>query len=595
MLLPLDSRPIPDFDPTLAAQIQIARSFRASPAMCAAESLLGYEDYGKSVFDDHVLRRYVTDRFGAPALEKYQAALPSVSGLLPMIDEGGWRASPLSTALSLGSDIVPGENFLYAPHHRVISNLVVRSIMGVGKRRIAVALPFRHGKSSMASIACPLWFLANFPHLNVGVCSHSESLSMGFTRIVRNVIAGRQDKFGFSLAADSQSVHDFHTSLGGRVWQGSVGSGIVGKGAELLVLDDLLRGTQEGTSPTALDAAWAWLCADALTRLQNQGVALFVTTRYSEKDPFGRLQSGYDGVDPDQWEFVSLPAIAEEDDPITGRAAGEALWPAKRPLSELLSFKAGMSEEAWQLGFQQTTIENTGIGRCYPNFDPTIHVGETWFDPSLPIRVSFDFNVDGFACILAQAHEVVIDRKLWLLTNQRFLELSVLREIVLNNTTTETACETIGEVLRQYAKQCPRRLKIQITGDASGSQRRTSASPEAKNDWDQVRAYFNRRRDVFDTSYDIRSSNPGQKQRIDKLNSLIRNAGGMTLFKVAPSCKALIEDLKTVRWAKDASGNTLFNQSKKDPERTHTSDALGYMCMSVAGGPQAYEMRESIR
>jgi hypothetical protein len=602
LIKPLDLLRIPDsFSNSLAASIRVARAIRESPALCAAEGLTGFSDYGKDIFDDRVCANYITDRFGVQALEQYLKSLPKVGDLAPMIDEGGWRASPLSLMMALGNDIVPGSTAVYGAHLRAISNMIVRAFTVPGaKRRLCISCPVRHAKSTMCSIAAPLWAMANWPHLSVGLVSHSESIVAAWSRIVRNIILGRSERFGFGIADDSQAKQDWNTSLGGRLWIGSQGSGFIGKGASsLLVCDDIVRGT-EAVSPGQLDSTWNWLLADALTRLEPGAVVLLVGTRYDEQDPIGRLMTGHDGVDTSQWEFLHLPAICETENDFLGRKVGDALWENVRPKSELLTMKAGMSQEAWELAFQCRSIQASGIGRCFSAFDPATHVRPTWFDPSLPIRLSVDLNVDAFSWVIGQMQEFIADRVRWILCNERLWTLNVLEECILRNQATETAVEVVGEILRsKYASRAVGKLKLIITGDASGSARKTSGQAgqqgEPMSDWDQIRNYFNRHTNTFRVSYDVRSSNPSVKSRIDRCNSLLRSADGRSLFSIDPSCKTLITDLKEVRWARDANGNPLPVQDKRDPLRSHASDALGYLVMAAGGAPQAYAMKESIR
>jgi hypothetical protein len=46
---------------------------------------------------------------------------------------------------------------------------------------------------------------------------------------------------------------------------------------------------------------------------------------------------------------------------------------------------------------------------------------------------------------------------------------------------------------------------------------------------------------------------------------------------IDPQCKHLILDFERVHWRKDSNGNTALEMDKSDPERTHVSDALGYL------------------
>ena len=49
-------------------------------------------------------------------------------------------------------------------------------------------------------------------------------------------------------------------------------------------------------------------------------------------------------------------------------------------------------------------------------------------------------------------------------------------------------------------------------------------------------------------------------------------------LRIDPCCRELLTDLEEIRWKVDAHGNTYPELDKRDPKRTHVSDALGYYC-----------------
>src|SRR5690606_13671556 len=63
-------------------------------------------------------------------------------------------------------------------------------------------------------------------------------------------------------------------------------------------------------------------------RLSRRGAVVVIATRWHKDDLIGRLleESKQGG---DQWEVISLPALADENDPL-GREPGEELWPERQ-------------------------------------------------------------------------------------------------------------------------------------------------------------------------------------------------------------------------------------------------------------------------
>ena len=116
-------------------------------------------------------------------------------------------------------------------------------------------------------------------------------------------------------------------------------------------------------------------------------------------------------------------------------------------------------------------------------------------------------------------------------------------------------------------------MSVAIYGDATGEQRKTSAS---RTDWQIVRNFFGRYTDRYRVTFRIPSANPPVKDRINCVNALLRNHAGQHRLRIDPQCKQLIKDLEQVCWKTDPHGNSLTDLDKSNPMRTHVSDAIGY-------------------
>jgi hypothetical protein len=150
----------------------------------------------------------------------------------------------------------------------------------------------------------------------------------------------------------------------------------------------------------------------------------------------------------------------------------------------------------------------------------------------------------------------------------------VLKEMMLPDSRTPAACEAFLAHTKEWYSVSREPLQVRIYGDATGSGRKTAAS---QTDWQIVREFFNRHRDLFTASFQLRSSNPEVKDRVACVNSRLRNQAGERHIEIDPRCQQLIADLEQVHWRTDASGNSLSEIDKSDPKRTHLSDAFGYM------------------
>jgi hypothetical protein len=92
-----------------------------------------------------------------------------------------------------------------------------------------------------------------------------------------------------------------------------------------------------------------------------------------------------------------------------------------------------------------------------------------------------------------------------------------------------------------------------------------------------VKEFFGRHRDRFNVAFSVPSVNPPVKDRINCVNAKLRNQVGQYRLLVDRDCQHLIQDLEQVCWKADPYGNPLVALDKSNPQRTHVSDALGYL------------------
>jgi len=197
--------------------------------------------------------------------------------------------------------------------------------------RLLITMGPQHGKSSRARWGS-LHRLTRRPEDRIVVASAELDLAREHTRWVRNTILDRPD-LGLTLAPDRRSARawDLHGHRGGMYAVG-VGGALTGRPADLLMLDDPVKKPKEVERKEQRDALWNWWTTVALTRLGPRGGAVVIMTRWHEDDIAGRILAG---PDRDAWKVLHLPAIADSDDDLLGRAKGEALWPGRYDLQWL--------------------------------------------------------------------------------------------------------------------------------------------------------------------------------------------------------------------------------------------------------------------
>jgi predicted phage terminase large subunit-like protein len=88
---------------------------------------------------------------------------------------------------------------------------------------------------------------------------------------------------------DSRSTEEWVTTSNGTYRAAGVGGGITGKGAHLLLIDDVVKDFQTATSETQLESHVEWYDSTAYTRLAPGGGVILIMTRWSHVDLAGRL------------------------------------------------------------------------------------------------------------------------------------------------------------------------------------------------------------------------------------------------------------------------------------------------------------------
>lgn len=206
-------------------------------------------------------------------------------------------------------------DFIHPRHIRLLARKL-EEVERQGGKRIIISIPPRHGKSFLTSQIFPAWFLGRNPKKYIITISYGDELATDFGRAVRNYVGDPlyQRVFpGVTLSRDSRSSSRFNTSEGGSYFAVGVGGAITGRGAHLLVVDDLIKNWEEAQSKTVRKNIIDWFLSTAYTRLQPNGSVILVNTRWHDEDLPGYLLKHDKG---NKWEEICLAALDENDEPL---------------------------------------------------------------------------------------------------------------------------------------------------------------------------------------------------------------------------------------------------------------------------------------
>ena len=551
----------------------------------------------------------------------------------PIFKDIMWKMTPASMAVRL-------TNGQYKTWHyiQLLSRKLVDVAVGRCKRLI-VCMPPRAGKSEMVSKWFPTWYLENFPERKFILATYEADFAAKWGGRVRDLIMENQDTLSVRLKGKTPAMHHFETEQNGSMSTAGVGGPLTGKGANVLVIDDFCKNSEEANSRVIRNKTWDWWLSTARTRIEPfmdpktgkkvDPAVIIMATRWHSDDLIGRLVNPAFSSDEnvrEGWEVFVFPAAAEPEaeqhykafgvkvndlrmeslsgkafgdrlkilkdqlmelkDPewrdVLGRKKGEPLCPERFNEKDLAMFKSGSLKD-WYALYQQRPGDQADDGNVYYQFDPPTHLKNLSRDDNMQLFVSMDFNVDPMCLVIGQ-----IDRGY----GQKVLvRCEILEEIILPNSNTPSMMFKLMQELQKYKQGYT--LSLEIYGDAAGTQRSSSSQ---KTNWQLVNEYL-----ALDTTlhytFKRRKANPTIVDRVNAVNAMLRAAdGSVRLYVDASKCNELVKDFQKVKWQLDSGGNSTGLLDKSNKERTHISDGLGYaieynFSLKAAGGARRGLMR----
>ncbi|MCC0806952.1 terminase [Methylobacterium sp. W2] len=270
----------------------------------------------------------------------------------------------------------PGTAFAPNWHYETICWSLSRVMRGE-VRRLIINVPPRSGKSLMASVAWPLFLLGHDPTRRLICISHTEDLARKFSVDRRTVAQSTwyRDLFPtMQLAGPRPRDLELRTTQYGSTFAAGVGGAVLGRGADIVIIDDPIKAL-DALSQAERRRVTEFYDNTLLTRLNDKqrGAVVIVMQRLHQDDLVGHV------LGRDEWEVVSLPAIAAEasehalsDTPgdIYRREAGELLHAAREPREVLEAVRRAQGSLTFQAQYLQDPVPPGGnvIKRAWLRF-----------------------------------------------------------------------------------------------------------------------------------------------------------------------------------------------------------------------------------
>ena len=221
--------------------------------------------------------------------------------------------------------------------------------------RLMITAHPRSGKTHLVSTRFPVWYLSQpqFYTHQIIHAGYGGEIVEDAGRELRNLLSREEHLDVFPdvrLAGDSRAANHWKTTTGGTYVAAGTGGAIVGRGGDLIVLDDVVKGDAEAHSPTVQDQTWRWYVSDLLSRRHKNSVMVVVGTRWTDVDLMGRLLAEMDEGGA-EWCHLHYPAIAED---------GTACAPSRIPLDQLKETRRTVPARVWNSLWQGNPVPAEG-------------------------------------------------------------------------------------------------------------------------------------------------------------------------------------------------------------------------------------------
>ena len=234
----------------------------------------------------------------------------------------------------------PGATYEDNWHVHAIAHQLVRVWRGESTRLI-INIPPRMMKSIMVTIAFSAWVMGHDPRKRIMAVSYAKALAGKHASDFRAIVESPWFRAAFPdfMIETNRGMEIATTARGYRVAE-SIGGSLLGRGADLIIIDDPIKGLAAALSESERRRVAEFYDNTLYSRLNNkaEGAIVIVMQRLHQDDLVGHV------LEKEDWEVLSIPAIATEDttyrlgpapSDIYERRAGDVLHPARENRARL--------------------------------------------------------------------------------------------------------------------------------------------------------------------------------------------------------------------------------------------------------------------
>jgi len=255
-------------------------------------------------------------------------------------------------------------NYEIALHNQVIAEYL-EACERQDITRLLISMPPRHSKTLSLQMFIE-WYAGRHPEEEIVYATYSGERAQDVGLQVKYGMISNEFQYIFPGVAESKtstSKSKISIKDGGSLYFVGVNEALTGRGSNLFLIDDPLKGEKEAMSDAVTRDFRNWYPSVAYTRLMptsrppHKNIIIVCHTRWTTEDPISWLIKEHKH---ENWVELRLPAIAEEGD-LLGRKVGEALWPSRYPKHILENIKLSMkSLRRWNAIYQQRPVPEEG-------------------------------------------------------------------------------------------------------------------------------------------------------------------------------------------------------------------------------------------
>lgn len=231
---------------------------------------------------------------------------------------------------------------------------------------LVINMPPRHGKSRTAGQFAQ-WVFGQNKNEKIMTGSYNETLSTTFSKNVRNGIQEQKadkDKIVFSDIFPDVRIKQGDAAMNLWSLEGGYNNYLAtsptgtatGFGCSLMIIDDLIKNSEEAYNENVLEKHWGWFTNTMLSRLEEGGKIIIIMTRWATGDLAGRALEHFEG-EKKKVRHVSMKALQDNGTMLCDEILSKKSYNTK---------VRAMGEDIASANYQQVPIDIKG--KLYSSF-----------------------------------------------------------------------------------------------------------------------------------------------------------------------------------------------------------------------------------